>query len=98
MIFGIVLLSLADREVIPYVAIFLFIWEVVCITILINALKALKLMRNSKIEVAEIRGLAGGEGSSFAAKLRELNALKKDGLISDDEYRKKRAKIMQEKW
>jgi hypothetical protein len=37
------------------------------------------------------------KGDGFAAKLRELDALKKEGLISDDEYRTKRAEIMQEK-
>lgn len=98
MIFGLVLFSLADREVMPYVAIFLLIWEAVCIAILLNAIKALKLIRNGKIEVAEISDLSGKEESSFAAKLRELDALKKDGLISDDEYRKKRVEIMEAKW
>lgn len=98
MIFGLVLFSLADREIMPYLAIFLLIWEAVCIAILANALKALKLMRNGKIEVAEISGLTGEEGGSFATKLRDLDALKRDGLISDDEYREKRTEIMHEKW
>lgn len=96
MIFGLLLFSLADREVMPFVAIFILIWEAGCIAILFNAIKALKLLKNGQIEVAEIRGLAP-EGASFAAKLRELDALKKDGLISEDEYQKKRASLMQEK-
>jgi hypothetical protein len=37
------------------------------------------------------------KGDGFAAKLRELDAIKNENLISDDEYRKKRAKIMQDK-
>jgi putative oligomerization/nucleic acid binding protein len=97
MIFGIVLLSLADREVMPYVAIFILIWEAGCIALLINAVKALKRMRNGKIEVAEIDDIAGGEEGSFATKLRELAALKKDGLITEEEYQNKRALIMQDK-
>ena len=97
MIFGIVLLSFADREVRPYVAIFFLIWEAGCVAILVNAVKALKRLKNGTIEVAEISGLSGTEGGSFATKLRELDALKRDGLISEEEYQTKRAVIMQDK-
>ena len=31
-------------------------------------------------------------------KLRNLEAMKKDGLISDDEFKRKREEIMQQKW
>jgi cellulose synthase/poly-beta-1,6-N-acetylglucosamine synthase-like glycosyltransferase len=31
-------------------------------------------------------------------KLRSLEALKKDGLISEDEFRRKREEVMQQKW
>jgi hypothetical protein len=96
MIFGIVLISVADREVRPFVAIFFLIWEAVCVALLVNAVKALKLLKNGTIEVAEISGLVGAEGS-FATKLRELDALKKDGLITEEEYQNKRALIMQDK-
>ncbi len=34
----------------------------------------------------------------FDAKLRKLEGLKKDGLVTDDEYRIKRAEILGEKW
>ena len=98
MIFGLVLFSLADREVMPFVAIFLLTWEAVCIALLVNAVKVLKLIRSGKIEIAEISCLAVEEGGSFAGRLRELESLKNDGFISDDEYCEKRAKIMQEKW
>lgn len=100
MLFGLALFSVgaADKEVMPYLAIFILIWETVCIALLVNAVKVLRRIKNGKIEIAEISGLVGKEESIFAAKLRELNALKKDALISDDEYRKKRAEIMQEKW
>ena len=54
-------------------------------------------MRNGKIEVAEITGSVEEEGSSFATNLCELDAHKKDGLISEDEYQIKRVVIMQEK-
>jgi hypothetical protein len=34
----------------------------------------------------------------FDARLRKLEGLKKDGLVTDDEYRIKRAEILGEKW
>jgi len=31
-------------------------------------------------------------------KLRELELLKKDGLITEDEFKKKRSQILEDKW
>ena len=100
MLFGLAFFSAgaADREMIPFLAIFILIWEAACIALLVNAVKALRRIKNGKMEIAEISDLTGKGESSFATKLREIDALKKDALISDDEYRKKRAEIMQEKW
>jgi hypothetical protein len=39
-----------------------------------------------------------GAAPTFAGRLRELEALRKEGLISAAEYREKRAEIMGEKW
>ncbi len=97
LIFGIVLLSSIwgdmDEERIP-ISIFFLIWCSGCIAIVVHAIKVLKLIKKGKIEVG------GMEESkdSFAPRLRELEALKKDGLIDDEEYDKKRAEIMNEKW
>lgn len=44
-------------------------------------------------------GAAGQAGEAgFADKLRQLEALRKDGLISEAEYAAKRAEIMARKW
>lgn len=40
----------------------------------------------------------GGAGPDFEAKLRKLELLKNDGLVTDDEYRDKRAEILKQKW
>lgn len=37
-------------------------------------------------------------GADFDARLRKLEGLKKDGLVTDEEYRAKRAEILGEKW
>ena len=39
-----------------------------------------------------------GHGSDFDARLRRLNKLKEDGLISDEEFQAKRDEIMRERW
>jgi hypothetical protein len=40
----------------------------------------------------------GGERTDFADQLRTLEQLKRDGLLSDAEFQKKRSEIMQAKW
>lgn len=98
MLFGFSFIFIAEGEAAIFAAIFVFIWEVVCIAILANAVKLLKRIRNGKIEVVEISGLAGEDENNFAPKLRDLEALKTDGLISDEEYRDKREEILNKKW
>ncbi len=41
---------------------------------------------------------ADGTGSDPIHRLRDLEALKRDGLINEDEFRRKREEIMQQKW
>ncbi|MGO9316420.1 MAG: SHOCT domain-containing protein [Terracidiphilus sp.] len=47
---------------------------------------------------AEPGSLTSDTVSDPMQKLRGLEALKKDGLISEDEFRSKREEIMQQKW
>jgi len=82
----------------PLVALFFIIFMTVCIVIIIHAAKALRLVEEGKFEIAEVSGSIGDVEGDFSQKLRDLEALKKDGLISGAEYRKKRAEIMGEKW
>ncbi len=96
--FGVALLSMAEGEARTFAMIFLVIWVVACIAIIINAAKWLRLVRKGSIEVGEIADSDGETASGFAAKLRDLEALKKDGLLTETEYQRKRAEILQEKW
>ena len=99
LLFGMMFIFIADDEARPFVAVFLLIWVTACIAIIMHAVKLLRLMKKiGKIEVAEIEGAVEDASGDFAERLRALEALKNDGLISDDEYREKRAEIMQTKW
>lgn len=101
MVFGIGLfIGIMDElgEAMPFVGFFFVIWTAVCIIIMVHAVKSLRLIKKGKIEIAEIDTTVGEAESDFAERLRSVEALKRDGLISDDEYRKKRSEIMKENW
>ena len=95
---GVVFVFIAEGEARPFVAIFALIWTVVCIALIAHSIKVLKLIKMGKFEIAEISDPNPENESDFSSRLRNLEALKKDGLISEGEYQKKRKVIMQEKW
>lgn len=95
---GIVFMVISEGESRPFVSMFALIWAAACIGVILHAVKALQLVNAGKLEIAELDASAGEAESGFAARLRDLEMLKKDGLISNSEYRRKRAEIMQEKW
>jgi hypothetical protein len=95
---GLMFLFIAEGEARPFAAIFAVIWAVGCIAIIVTAVKGLRLLKKGKIEIAEVDATTDGAESDFAVRLRDLEALKQDGLISDAEYQRKRAEIMREKW
>lgn len=98
MAFGLVFVFVAEGEARPFVAIFSIIWVAGCVAIIVHAAKSLRLIKKGKIQVAEVHDGAVETQRGFATKLRELEALRKEGLISEEEYRKKRAEIMAEEW
>jgi hypothetical protein len=95
---GIAFTFVAEDEARPFVIVFALIWVTMCIAMIVHAVKVLRLIKTGKIEIAEIEGAVGETSDDFASRLRDLEALKNDGLISDAEYRKKRDEIVQEKW
>ena len=95
---GLVILFLAEGEARPFVALFSVAWVAGGISIIVFAVKALKLVKEGNIEIAAVSASSGETEGNFAVRLRNLEALKHDGLISDAEYQNKRAAIMQEKW
>jgi hypothetical protein len=62
----------------------------------------LNLKRAKGLSLIDIEAEPGSQPDDTASdpmqKLRNLEAMKHDGLISEDEFRRKREEIMQEKW
>lgn len=88
-----------------FIAVFLVIWVIACIGIV--AYSAKNLTSYSKLEreripltsedVVEIEPDEEA-AMDFAGRLRKLESLRKDGLISEEEFQAKRKEIMKEKW
>ena len=62
----------------------------------------LNLKRAKGLSLVDIDTASGSQSDETVSdpmqKLRNLEALKKDGLISEDEFRRKREEVMQQKW
>ncbi len=102
LVFGVVLCGAAEGEARPYVMMFLVIWVAACGSMIVYALWILLSKRPPAVTEIDIEGTESdgpaGSGIDFDSKLRKLASLRRDGLISDEEYRAKRSEIMQEKW
>ncbi|MBN2199815.1 MAG: SHOCT domain-containing protein [Candidatus Aminicenantes bacterium] len=109
LIFGIAFVSSTsgDSEAQGPINIFFLIWFGVCIGGIIYSLVNLssyskserrKIPATSMDVVTMITDDPGPENLDFEAKLRKLEALKRDHLISEDEYDRKRSEILEDKW
>ncbi|GAQ94702.1 short C-terminal domain-containing protein [Thermodesulfovibrio aggregans] len=102
--FGVAIMADAPDET-PF-AFFRIIWIIACLAGIVYSIKNLSTYSDSKkknipitaTDVVEIDESEIPEGMDFEKKLRKLEALRKDGLITDEEYRQKRKEIMDEKW
>lgn len=80
------------------------VFAIVWFTFWIGAMvyNVLNLYSHSRSKRGETQPAAPGDGppakAGFETKLRGLESLRKDGLISEEEYKKKRDDLMQEKW
>lgn len=93
---------------------FLVIWIIVCLGGIIYSMVNLASFKGAKnkpsalaIDVVEMENedesrsavsSLGGESMDFEAKLRKLEALRKDGILSEEEYQRKRKEILDQKW
>ena len=81
------------------------IWVVACLAII--SIYARLLHGRSKGSSAPLLGIEGtldgdetpaASGADFAGRMRKVEALYRDGLLTKAEYRSKRDEIMNEKW
>ncbi len=109
LIFGLVLASVGFREngnepvLRLLILLFGLIWVAVCIGLIVFNARLLNRKGSagsqSLFEIeTEGDGRPGEGAGDFDSRLRKLEGLRKDGLITEDEYRRKRGEIMGQKW
>jgi hypothetical protein len=91
-----------EAPMIAFFAFFLFMigWIGTAVYMLIYHIKNINHPQGVPLfEIETESGVGGAEGETgFARKLRDLEQLKKDGLINQEEFSRKRSEIMGEKW
>lgn len=96
--FGIVFFLLLQEDGSSIGQIFVIFWLLFVILIIAYYVYNLKSRKASSAALEVIDLDVPGSGPSVEEKLRSLERLKKDRLITEEEYRQKRAEIMQQKW
>jgi hypothetical protein len=107
-------LTTADGEARPYALMFMVVWIVACGSMIVYGLMIIFSKRPpAGVEVdiptfrfePDVKETDGGPentghltGMDFETKLRKLEVLRKEGLVSEKEYEQKRSEIMGEKW
>jgi amino acid permease len=102
LIFGLFFLTLLQDESSQTGRIFMLLWIFIVLCIIGYSIYNLVTTKASLAATEEIElesGDAADQASgNFEEKLRSLERLKKDGLLSEEEYTQKRKEIMQQKW
>lgn len=94
--------SAAEGEARPFVMIFGAVWVLMCLSFVVYGAYILASAKPSTGIVYDIEGnsaaASSDTGNDFDTRLRKLEKLKQDQLISEDEYQRKRAEILKEPW
>ncbi len=98
LIFGIVFFSLLLEEGSGIGQIFMAFWMLMVILMIAYYVYNLISGKASSSAMAEIDLEIPESGPTVEEKLRSLERLKKDRLITEEEYLQKRKEIMQRKW
>lgn len=100
--FGIAFIAVAEGEARPFVLVFGILWIAVCIGFIVFGIYSLSRGKAPAVAIIDVESSPEEgnreEGADFEAKLRKLERLRKERLISEEEYRRKRTEIMAEKW
>ena len=98
LILGMVFFSILLVEGSGIGQIFMAFWILIVIIIIAYYVYNLKSQKASSVAMAEIELDMPTSGISAEEKLRSLERLKKERLITEEEYLQKRKEIMQQKW
>lgn len=98
LLFGVVFLIMMVKERSWIGVGFLAFWNLIILIMMVYVAYMLASRRTAVDIETENFPPAAAAGPDFDDTLRKLEALKKDGLISDEEYRAKRAEIMNRAW
>jgi hypothetical protein len=102
LLFSIVPFSAAEGEAKPFAMVFGFIWVIVCLSFIIYGVYILSNNKPSTGIVFDIENSAVQEDSDshddFETRIRKLEKLREDRLITEEEYKIKRAEMMNERW
>jgi len=83
---------------------FFLVWVVVCISCIVTFSRLLSKKKTPQEKslvdfcFEEPRDMAMNKSADFETRLRKLEQLKRDGLITEEEYQGKRVQIINEKW
>lgn len=84
----------------PFVILFFILW--IGIAIGITVFHGTNVFSKKGVSFVDIDLKSDGQenrgANGFEEKLRKLNALRRDNLIDEDEFKIKRQEIMQQKW
>lgn len=100
MIVGIIFIIIGLTTAIPMGGLFGVFWTLIAVVITCSHAYNIfseKGLSQYQVDV-ELTDSYEKKDESFDEKLRKLKALKDDGLLSDEEYERKRKEILNEKW
>ncbi|KIL53759.1 hypothetical protein KP77_00200 [Jeotgalibacillus alimentarius] len=97
---GIAFLILGITVAIPQFGLFGVIWTLIAAGITIfHAINAFSDKGVSEYDVnIEDQPLSNTTGDSYEEKIRQLHRLKEEGLITEEEFQKKKTELLNEKW
>lgn len=98
LLLGMAFFSFLQEEGSSIGQIFMAFWMLIVILIIAYYVYNLNSQKASSVAMAEIELDMADSGSSGEEKLRSLERLKKERLITEEEYQQKRKEIMQQKW
>jgi amino acid permease len=98
LLFGIVFFLLLQEDGSGIGQIFIVFWMLMIVLIIVYNVYNLKSQKGSSAALEVIDLDMADSGSTIEEKLRSLERMKKDQLITEEEYLQKRKEIMRQKW